>query len=177
MATVSVAESRKIDTPAVQDATIPFSYKRCVECPENDCRKCALGHKDTLIVSPMDPAHRTLIKFHMPVANFQVESCAVQIPAFINNNSTGSIIITKAGLSDWSEDNVNVLNAPDFGTVITNVEIPAYNNLGAIDVTAACKAAIDGEFNLYFAAGNRHFEFPSRESGNPAILHITTKDE
>ncbi|KAJ2613418.1 hypothetical protein H4S08_002221 [Coemansia sp. RSA 1365] len=177
MATVSVAESRNIDTPAVQDATIPFSYKRCEECPENDCRKCALGHENTLIVSPMDPAHRALVKFHMPVANFQVESCAVQIPAFINNNSTGSIVISHAALGDWSEATVNAINAPVIGSVINNLEVPAYNNLGPIDITSACKEAIDGEFNLYFHAGNKRFEFPSRDSGNPAILHIKTKDE
>ncbi|KAJ2607629.1 hypothetical protein H4S08_004755 [Coemansia sp. RSA 1365] len=132
---------------------------------------------NTLVASTIDPGHRALIGFHMPVANFQVESCNVQLPPMINNNLTASVIVSQAGTTSWSEGTVNVGNAPDFGKVIASVELAANNNLGFIDVTPACKAAIDGEFSLYFAAGSNRYEFWSRDSGNPAILHITTKDE
>ncbi|KAJ2607628.1 hypothetical protein H4S08_004754 [Coemansia sp. RSA 1365] len=177
MATVSVAESRNINTPAVQDATILRSSTNCRPCPKSDCNKCAFGRNDTVIASTGVSYYQALVGFHMPVAAFQVESCTVQIPALIKHDKPVSVIVSQAGKTSWSEDTVNSGNAPDFGTVITSVEVPAYNNVGAIDVTPACKAAIDGEFSLYFAAGNNHYEFWSRDSGNPAILHITTKDK
>ncbi|PIA13307.1 hypothetical protein COEREDRAFT_83554 [Coemansia reversa NRRL 1564] len=171
------AESRNIVTPAVQDATIPFSQLACEECPESDCNKCALGREKTLVASTIDPGHRAIIGFHMPVAGFQVEKCYVQIPALLKHNETAYITVSQAGPGSWSENTVNSGNAPFVGAVLESVEVPAYNNLDSVDVTPACKAAVNGEFSLYFGSIFKRYEFWSRDSGNPAILHITTKDE
>ncbi|KAJ2801707.1 hypothetical protein H4R20_003572 [Coemansia guatemalensis] len=176
LATVVVAESRNITTPAVQDATILRSSTTCAECPESDCNKCALGRNNTLVASTGVSYYQALVGFHMPVAAFQVKSCSVQIPAMLRNDKTINVIISQAGTASWSEDTVNSGNAPNFGNVIASVQLPPYNNLGPVDVTTACRSAIEGEFSLYFAAGTERYEFWSRDSGNPALLHITTND-
>ncbi|KAJ2077428.1 hypothetical protein H4R24_005136 [Coemansia sp. RSA 988] len=177
LATAAVAESRTLTTPAVQDATILRSPSICAECPESDCNKCSFGRNNTLVASTGVAFYQSLIGFHMPVAGFQVESCTVQIPALLRHDKTVNVIISHAGTEQWTEDKVNSGNSPAFGTVLTSVELPPNNNLGPIDVTQACRAANQGEFSLYFAAGTERYEFWSRDSGNPALLHITTNDQ
>ncbi|KAJ2077427.1 hypothetical protein H4R24_005135 [Coemansia sp. RSA 988] len=175
---IAVAETRNIDTPAVKDSTILRSTTNCPQCPESNCYKCTLGHNNTLVASSGGLAFlQSLVGFDMPVTGTQVESCRVQIPAFLTHQYPLTVIISSAAATNWDEDTVDGSNAPASGDIITSVDVPAFNNLGAVDISSACKAAVNGEFSIYFSAGSNRYEFWSKDSGNPAILHITTNDD
>ncbi|PIA13306.1 hypothetical protein COEREDRAFT_49424 [Coemansia reversa NRRL 1564] len=175
MLSMLLVESGNVDTPAVKDSTILRSTTYCPQCPENNCYKCTLGHNNTLVASSGGLAFlQSLVGFNMPVAATQVESCTIQIPAFLTHQYPLTVIISLAAATEWNEDTVDGSNAPVAGDIITSVDVPAYNNLGAVDISAACKAAVNGEFSIYFSAGSNRYEFWSKDSGNPAILYIIT---
>ncbi|KAI9472991.1 hypothetical protein LPJ78_005543 [Coemansia sp. RSA 989] len=165
----------KVDTPAVKDSTILRSTVSCANCPESNCYKCTLGHENTLVANTGGLAFiQSLIGFHMPVAASQVTNCTVQIPAFTTRHENPlTVVVSQAASSDWNEDTVNGENAPASGSQIARVDVPAYANLGPVDITPACQSAINGEFSVYFGSGTGRYEFWSKDSGNPAILHIT----
>ncbi|KAJ2309481.1 hypothetical protein H4S02_010269 [Coemansia sp. RSA 2611] len=170
-----LALATAIDTPATKDSTILRSTTSCTSCPENNCYKCTLGHENTLVANTGGLAYiQALIGFHMPVEASQVSNCTIQIPAFTTHEYPFTVIISNAASSDWDEDTVSGENAPAPGSEIAKVYVPAYNNLGPVDITPACQAAVNGEFSVYFGAQSDRFEFWSKDSGNPAILHIQT---
>ncbi|KAJ2722999.1 hypothetical protein GGI07_002956 [Coemansia sp. Benny D115] len=167
-----------IDTPAVKDSTIMRSTVSCPDCPERNCYKCTLGHDVKLTANTGGLAYvSALVGFEMPVGPDQVESCYIQIPAFTSPlQSPITILVSKASGSDWSEDTITAESAPSIGDQVASVNVPAYNNLGPVDITSACQSAdSNGAFSVYFNAQFGYFSFWSRDSGNPAILHITTK--
>ncbi|KAJ2340186.1 hypothetical protein IWW50_006758 [Coemansia erecta] len=174
LASVSSVSGANVDTPAVKDSTILRSTVSCPDCPESNCYKCTLGHDDKLSARTGGLAYiQSLVGFHMPVGASQVTSCTVQIPAFATRHEYPlTVVISQAAASDWNEDTVNGENAPAPGSTIATVDVPAYANLGAVDITPACKAAINGEFSIYFGVQTDSYEFWSKDSGNPAILHI-----
>ncbi|KAJ1856624.1 hypothetical protein H4R99_004897 [Coemansia sp. RSA 1722] len=177
-ATVYAAKTTSgFDTPAVKDSTIYRSTVSCPDCPDRNCYKCTLGHEDKLIANTGGLAYLSaLVGFEMSTDGSNVKSCTVQIPAFSTRlQSPITVLVSKAESSDWSEDTVNGENAPATGDVIASVDVPAYNNLPAVDITPACQVAVDGKFSIYFSASFDHFEFWSKDSGNPAILHVVTK--
>ncbi|KAJ2832726.1 hypothetical protein J3B01_004727 [Coemansia erecta] len=176
LATV-VSVSGNVDTPAVKDSTILRSTVSCSGCPENNCYKCTLGRETTLRASTGGLAYiQSLIGFHMPVEASQVVNCTVQIPAFTTRHENPfTVIISQAAAMDWNEDTITGENAPAPGDTIAQVDVAAYANLGPVDITPACKIAINGEFSVYFGVQADSYEFWSRDSGNPAILHITTE--
>ncbi|KAJ2728723.1 hypothetical protein IW152_005886 [Coemansia sp. BCRC 34962] len=149
----------------------------CTNCPNNNCYECTLGYDQKLVANTGGLAFvQALIGFKMPVSGSSVSSCTIQIPAFTTPLQYPiTVQFFTAALSDWDEDTVTANNAPAAGTLINSVEVPAYNNLVATDITAACQSAgSDGEFSVYLGAQFGHFEFWSKDSGNPAIIHITT---
>ncbi|KAI9504334.1 hypothetical protein GGI25_004370 [Coemansia spiralis] len=175
LATPSAA--KQYDSPAIKDSTIMRSTVSCPDCPDRNCYKCTLGHDDKLTVNTGGLAYnRALIGFHMPVDGSQVTSCTVQVPAFVTPlQSSLNVTVNTANPSDWNEDTVDGENAPDAGDQIAFVTVPSYNNLGPIDITPACQGAVNGEFSVYFGAQFGYYQLWSENSGNPAILHITTK--
>ncbi|KAJ2822072.1 hypothetical protein GGI24_004040 [Coemansia furcata] len=173
----SVSPSGQYTTPATKDSTIMRSTVSCPNCPNYNCYECTLGHNLTLVASTGGLAYiQALIGFKMPVSGSSVASCSIQIPAFTTplQYPVTAQFFTAAS-SDWNEDTVTANNAPAVGTLINSVTVPAYNNLAASDITAACQTATsDGEFSVYIGTQFDRFEFWSKDSGNPAILHITT---
>ncbi|KAJ2741238.1 hypothetical protein GGI20_005322 [Coemansia sp. BCRC 34301] len=173
----SISTGRQYDTPATKDSTIMRSTVSCPTCPNFDCYQCTLGRNETLVANTGGLAFiQALISFDMPVKGSEVASCFIQIPAFKTPLQYPVVVqaFTAASL-DWDEDTVSANSAPDAGSLVNSVEVPAYNNLGPFDITAACQSATDnGEFSVYLGAQFGHFEFWSKDSGNPAILHITT---
>ncbi|KAJ1823035.1 hypothetical protein LPJ56_000345 [Coemansia sp. RSA 2599] len=165
------------DRPAVKDSTIFRSTVSCPDCPDRNCYKCTLGHDSKLKANTGGLAYiSALVGFEMPTDGSNVESCTVQIPAFSTRlQSPITVVVSNAASSDWPEDTVNGENAPALGDEIASVDVPAYNNLPAVDITPACQAAVDGKFSIYFNARFGSFEFWSKDSGNPAILHVVTK--
>ncbi|KAJ2855961.1 hypothetical protein J3B02_001882 [Coemansia erecta] len=157
-------------------STIYRSTVSCPDCPDRNCYKCTLGHENKLIANTGGLAYLgALVGFEMPVDGSNVKSCKVQIPAFSTPlQSPVTVVVSKAESSYWSEDTVDGENAPALGDEIASVDVPAYNNLPAVDITPACQAAINGKFSIYFNARFGHFEFWSKDSGNPAILHVVT---
>ncbi|KAJ2557986.1 hypothetical protein GGH12_006029 [Coemansia sp. RSA 1822] len=173
----AASASGNVDTPAVKDSTILRSTVSCPDCPENNCYKCTLGHENTLRTNTGGLAYvQSLIGFHMPVDASQVINCTVQIPAFTTRHENPfTVVISQAAASDWNEDTVTGENAPAPGDTIAQIDVPAYNNLGPVDITPACKTAINGDFSVYFGVRTDSYEFWSKDSGNPAILHIGTE--
>ncbi|KAJ2890077.1 hypothetical protein GGI21_006314 [Coemansia aciculifera] len=112
----------------------------------------------------------------MPVKGSSVASCYIQIPAFTTPlQSAITVQAFTASSSDWNEDTVTADNAPTAGSLVNEMQVPAFNNLGPFDITAACKTADkNGKFSVYLGAQFGRYEFWSKDSGNPSILHITT---
>ncbi|KAL5365129.1 hypothetical protein BJX96DRAFT_179560 [Aspergillus floccosus] len=168
-------------TPATKDSTIFRSTVSCPACPDRNCYKCTLGHNDTLVANTGGLAYlRWLVDFDLPaeVAPAAVTSCTVQFPGFVAPVGAGiNVTVSTAVSSDWDEDTVTAENAPDAGDVLSTVEVPAYANLPALDVTGACRGAGgDGAFSIYVGTVFGRMEVWSKDSGNPAILHVSYDD-
>ncbi|KAJ2845338.1 hypothetical protein IWW36_004821 [Coemansia brasiliensis] len=174
LASVVPVYCAKIDTPAIKDSTILRSTVSCANCPESNCYKCTLGHEQTLEANTGGLAFiQSLIGFHMPVDASQVTNCTIQIPAFTTQHEYPlTVVVSQAAASDWDEDTVDGENAPAPGNQIAEAEVPAFANLGPVDITPACQSAVNGEFSVYFGSKTDHYKFWSKDSGNPAILHI-----
>ncbi|KAI7819880.1 hypothetical protein BX661DRAFT_146984 [Kickxella alabastrina] len=168
--------SRNYAYPATKDSTILRSTVSCPSCPENNCYKCTLGNATTLVANTGGLAYsRALIGFQMSVPGSSITSCSIQIPAFVAPlQAPITVVIGRAESSWWSEDRVTGENAPEELEEVASVDVPAFNNLGPTDITKACQKAVNGSFSVYFSARFGHFEFWSKNSGNPAILHVTT---
>ncbi|KAJ2022805.1 hypothetical protein GGI06_001666 [Coemansia sp. S85] len=168
---------QRYDRPATKDSTIMRSTVSCTNCTNNNCYECTLGHDQKLVANTGGLAFvQALIGFKMPVSGSSVSSCTIQIPAFTAPLQYPiTVQFFTAASSNWNEDTITANNAPAPGALINSVDVPAYNNLAASDITAACQSAgSDGKFSVYLGAQFGHFEFWSKDSGNPAIIHITT---
>ncbi|KAM0441275.1 hypothetical protein ACHAPT_000584 [Fusarium lateritium] len=176
---LSLAQATEVSRPALKDSTILRSTVSCPECPDRNCYKCTLGHNETLQANTGGLAYvRTIIGFKLPVPARRVTKCTVQTPAFTKlPEFPVTVTVSAAKTSNWNEDTVNGENAPDSGEVFNTVNVPALSNLPAFDVTPACKAASkDRQFSIYLGAQSGSFAIWSKDSGNPAILHITYED-
>ena len=173
---ISLSQATDVSRPAVKDSTILRSTVSCPECPDHNCYKCTLGHNDTLQANTGGLAYvRSLIGFELPVPPDQVTKCTVQVPAFTKLPQFElDVTVAAATSSDWDEDTVDGENAPDSGDVFNTVNVPALSNLPAFDVTPACKSASNGgQFSIYLSTKSDSFSIWSKDSGNPAILHVT----
>ena len=177
---LSLSQAAEISRPALKDSTILRSTTGCPNCPDLDCYKCTLGHEDTIDASTGARSYvRSIIGFELPVPSGNVQKCMVQTPAFTELRPHPlDVTVAAAKASDWEEDTINGANAPESGVIFNTVNVPAYSNLQAFDVTPACQAASeDGQFSIYLAAVSGSFKIWSKDSGNPAILHVTYKEE
>ncbi|KAJ1963604.1 hypothetical protein GGI12_001961 [Dipsacomyces acuminosporus] len=168
--------ARKYDRPAIKDSTILRSTVSCPNCPVRNCYKCRLGHEKTLQANTGGLAFvRTLIGFRMPVDGSLVAKCTLQIPAFTTPlQYPVNVTFSRALSSSWNEGTVTGENAPDSGPPFNSVTVPAHTNMGPIDITQACRWANRRRFSIYIGTQFGRIEFWSKDSGNPAILHITT---
>ncbi|KAF7596626.1 hypothetical protein BBP40_000548 [Aspergillus hancockii] len=172
-----ITASFAIDRPAIKDSTIFQSTMGCVNCPDNDCYKCTRGHENTLQASTGGlPQIRSLIGFQLPVASTSVKACTVQFPAFTTYLQTSvNITVSRALSSSWDEDTITAENTPESSDVFRQIEVEAYANMGAIDITPACQRAdADGNFSIYLGTRLGWFEIWSKDARSPAVLHITT---
>ncbi|KAJ2777121.1 hypothetical protein H4R18_005319 [Coemansia javaensis] len=161
--------------PATKDATIVQSSSSCPACPQSNCNKCTWGTGKTLSASlGANTRTRALIGFTLPYDGSLVKSCFLQMPGFDPKNSVGvTVQINQAEHKDWTEATVNGENAPATWTQGTNVAVAAYNNLPAVDISQICRSSQNRQFSIYISSPGTEFKFPSKESGNPAILHVT----
>ncbi|KAL2826816.1 hypothetical protein BDW59DRAFT_60958 [Aspergillus cavernicola] len=174
----TTSQATIINRPAIKDSTILRSTVSCTGCPESDCYKCTYGSADTLRVNTGGHAWiRSLIGFQLPedVEPSTVTKCTVQFPAFKELPPTGfDLTVVPAVSSDWDEETVNGNNAPAATDAITIVSVPELTNPPLLDVTDACQAADDdGQFSIYLGVEFGSYEIWSKDSGNPAVLHIT----
>ncbi|KAJ4178491.1 hypothetical protein NW767_014844 [Fusarium falciforme] len=176
---ITLSEATEVSRPALMDSTILRSTVSCPECPERNCYKCTLGHNETLQANTGGLAYvRSLIGFKLPVPAKQVTKCTIQTPAFTKLPQFPiNVTVAAAKTSKWNEDTVDGENSPDSGEVFNTVNAPALSNLPAFDVTPACKSVSkDRQFSIYLGAESGSFAIWSKDSGNPAILHITYED-
>ncbi|KAA8648048.1 hypothetical protein EYZ11_006106 [Aspergillus tanneri] len=172
-----------ISRPAIKDSTILRSTVSCVNCPDKNCNKCTLGHEKTLKANTGGHAYlRWLVGFCLPesLSSTSVTKCNVQFPGFTQHGgypAPVNVTVSRAVSSKWNEEDVTAGNAPDEDNVSTSVvNVPAYSNLEALDVTEACKRADEnGEFSIYVGTQSGTMEVWSLDSGNAAILHVTTE--
>ncbi|KAI8867824.1 hypothetical protein GQ42DRAFT_164541 [Ramicandelaber brevisporus] len=163
--------------PAIKDSTILRSTVTCPNCPERNCYKCTLGHEPTLRANTGGLAFvRSLVGFQLPVPVASVTKCTVQFPGLKELRQFPlNVTVAVANSSNWCENTVTGENAPDSAAPFVTALVPAYSNIPAIDITPACKSAgYDGQFSIYLGAQFDSFEIWSKDSGNPAILHITS---
>ncbi|KAL4888932.1 hypothetical protein BDV59DRAFT_196036 [Aspergillus ambiguus] len=181
LALIPTIQAAQTDTPATKDSTIYRSTVNCPQCPDGNCYKCTLGHNDTLIANTGGLAYlRWLVGFELPAETTaaDVTACTVQFPGLVTPVAAAfNVTVAPATSSDWDEDSVTGENAPDAGDVFTNVEVPAYAHLPALDVTPACQGADgQGAFSIYVGTVFGRMEVWSKDSGNPAILHVSYGD-
>lgn len=172
---VTAAPGGKVSQPASKDATILRSSTGCPQCPESNCYKCTLGHDDTLEASLGARAFvNFLVGFELTVPTSKIKECTVQFPAFTKPRPAPvNVTISRAKSSDWDEDTVNGENAPEPDARFASYPVDAYANMGALDITPACKAADDqGRFTIAVGTETGGIEIWSKDSGNPAILHV-----
>ncbi|KAI9375707.1 hypothetical protein BJX61DRAFT_539578 [Aspergillus egyptiacus] len=170
-----------INRPAIKDATIFRSTISCPECPQDDCYKCTYGFEDTLRVNTGGLAWiRSIVGFQFPedVDPSAITECTVQFPAFKKLPPTGfDMTVVPAAWSDWDEETVNGDNAPASTDSVMVMSVPALTNPPLLDVTNACQMADDdGQFSIYLGVEYGSYEIWSKDSGSPAILHITYDD-
>jgi hypothetical protein len=173
---ISFSQATEIARPALKDSTILRSTVSCMNCPDLNCYKCTLGHNDTLQANTGGLAYiRSIVGFKLPVAASSVTKCTVQMPAFTKlPEYPVNVTVARAKSSTWTEDTIDGENAPDAGDVFNTVNVPALSNLPAFDVTPACKkAAKNGGFSIYLGTESGSFAIWSKDSGNPAVLHIS----
>ncbi|KAL2848088.1 hypothetical protein BJY01DRAFT_162781 [Aspergillus pseudoustus] len=174
----TVSQATILDRTAIKDSTILRSTVSCTACPDNDCYKCTYGLEDNLRANTGGLAWiRSLVGFQLPenVDSSDVTKCTVQFPAFTSLPQYDfNLTVVPAVSSDWDEDTVNGNNAPDSTDDVTLVPVPALTNPPLLDVTSACQNADEnGQFSIYLGAAFGSFEIWSKDSGNPAVLHIT----
>lgn len=167
--------AKEISIPAIKDSTILRSTVSCPNCPDRNCYKCTLGHENTLQANTGGLAYiRALVGFELPVPSSSVTGCSVQFPAFTQPlQFPVNVTVARAASSEWNEDTVDGENAPDSKRPFTMVTVPVNTNMGPINITQACRhAASDGQFSIYLGTQFDQIEIWSKDSGNPAILHI-----
>ncbi|ORX67766.1 hypothetical protein DL89DRAFT_268980 [Linderina pennispora] len=166
-------------TQATKDATIVRSTASCPDCPNSNCNECAQGLRKTLVANTGGLAYiRMIIGFTLPVEKSQVRACHLSLPGFvIPLKSNVTVNFWQAVSSDWDEATITGNNAPDAGAQIASVTVPANTNMTAVDITPAClNADEEGNFSVYVGTQFDRIELWSKESGNPAILHIVDAD-
>ncbi|KAL4922728.1 hypothetical protein BDW62DRAFT_2319 [Aspergillus aurantiobrunneus] len=173
----TTSQATQINRPAIKDSTILRSTVSCTECPENDCYKCTYGSEDRLRANTGGRAWiRSLVGFQLPdgLDPSTITECTVQFPAFTELPETGfNLTVVPAVSSDWDEATVNGNNAPASTDAITVIPVPALTNPPLLDVTNACQTASDdGQFSIYLGADFGSYEIWSKDSGNPAVLHM-----
>ncbi|KAL3461489.1 hypothetical protein BJX64DRAFT_260680 [Aspergillus heterothallicus] len=172
------SEATIINRPAIKDSTILRSTVSCTACPDNDCYKCTYGLENNLRANTGGLAWiRSLVGFQLPegMNPSAVTQCTVQFPAFTRLPQYDiNLTVVPAVSSDWDEETVNGNNAPASTDDVSIIPVPALTNPPLIDVTNACQGADeDGQFSIYVGADFGSFEIWSKDSGNPAVLHIT----
>ncbi|KAF9585183.1 hypothetical protein BGW38_003527 [Lunasporangiospora selenospora] len=175
---INMSQAAKLDTPATKDSTILRSTVSCWECPDRNCYKCTKGHEKTLQANTGGHAFiRSLIGFRLSKKVKSVTSCHVQFPAFVRQLEYGTnVTFAIAASSSWDESTVDGNNAPGSGNPFVTIHVPPKQNMGPIDITPACKkAAKDGQFSIYLGTVFGTIEIYSKDSGNPAILHVIYK--
>ncbi|KAG0035909.1 hypothetical protein BGZ82_004937 [Podila clonocystis] len=188
VAIANVAHAGFYITEATKDATVVNSVlKTCKSCPRSECTRCNHGYDDTLDISSNPNAnprlrstHRALIGFKLPkVSVKEIEACYLEFPDFTRQrNSPIELKFAFTGSNDWDEDTVDGHNAPDIASPFKRTEVPAGSkNMGVIDATKACtEGEIDGEFSIFIEAVDGSVKIPSRETGQPALLHVITRE-
>lgn len=173
----TASQAAQVNRPATKDSTIMRSTVSCADCPGNDCYQCTYGSGDRLRANTGGLAWiRSIVGFKIPgeVDPSTITQCTVQFPAFTKLPEYGfNLTVSPAVSSDWDEATVNGNNAPPSTDAINVIPVPALTNPPLLDITDACKSGgDDGQFSIYIGAEFGSFEIWSKDSGNPAILHI-----
>ncbi|KAL4793610.1 hypothetical protein BDV19DRAFT_391036 [Aspergillus venezuelensis] len=173
----TASRATQISRPSIKDATIMRSTVSCAECPESNCHKCTYGSDARLRASTGGLTWvRSIVGFQLPddVDPSTITECTVQFPAFTELPRSGfNLTVAPAVSSDWDEATVNGENAPAPTDALDIYSIPALTNPPLLDVTTACQIADnDGQFSIYLGAEFGSYEVWSKDSGNPAVLHI-----
>ncbi|KAI8064698.1 hypothetical protein BC940DRAFT_242015 [Gongronella butleri] len=172
---VDAYSQNEVSVSSTKDSTIYTSTVICPACPESSCYKCTRGHEKTLQANTGGPAYvRILIGFKLSVPSSLVNGCTIQLPKFTQAlQAPINVTIAQATSSDWDENTVDGMNAPDSDDPFTMVTVPAHTNLGPIDITQACKnAGGDDLFSIYVGTQFGRIEIGSLDSGEPSTLHL-----
>ncbi|KAL4911282.1 hypothetical protein BDW74DRAFT_172748 [Aspergillus multicolor] len=179
----TTSQAAQINRPSVKDSTILRSTVTCVECPERSCYQCRYGAETNLRANTGGLAWiRSLVGFRLDLPEDRypddITKCTVQFPAFTKlPEAAFNLTVSPAVSSDWDEVTVNADNAPASTDDLTVYHVPALTNPPLLDVTNACwLAGDDGQFSIYLGAEFGSYEIWSKDSGNPAVLHIYYDD-
>lgn len=169
------APGGEVTLPASKDSTILRSTTNCPNCPDHNCYKCTLGHDDILEASSGARALvRFLVGFELSVPASKIKECTVQFPAFTKPRPTPvNVTISRAQSSDWDEATVNGENVPEADVIFASYPVAANANMGPLDITPACRGAdAKGKFTIEVGTESGGIKIWSKDSGNPAILHV-----
>ncbi|KAG0221784.1 hypothetical protein BGW41_006531 [Actinomortierella wolfii] len=186
VSTLTLSHALENSTVTTKDSTIRRSNQTCSNCPDRLCSKCRYGKDPTLMVHwGFKDCIQVLVGFVLPkealTSSSEITACSIQFPPFTYPPYRGdNVTITVAKSSDWEEDTVSAETAPEAeeGGPLVIIEVPPFTHLGPIDVTPVCqkaKGSADGQFSIYLGTANYlgYYELWSKDSGKPAILHVT----
>ncbi|KAG0221785.1 hypothetical protein BGW41_006532 [Actinomortierella wolfii] len=181
--TLTLSLALEKSTPAIKDSTVVFYWFTCWECPDNECSKCRFGNDPILTIQAGGRADtRALVGFTLPdevlAPSSEITSCSIQFPPFAYPlEFGGKFHVFLADSSDWEEEAVSRETAPGREyDPLADIEVLSYENLGPIDVTPACQkvqGSADGQFSIYLTTEIGYHTIWSKDSGNPATLHVT----
>ncbi|KAL4768873.1 hypothetical protein BDW60DRAFT_113131 [Aspergillus nidulans var. acristatus] len=179
----TTSQAAQLNRPSVKDSTILRSTVSCPDCPESNCYKCRYGSEKTLRANTGGLAWiRSLVGFRLDLPEDiypdDITKCTVQFPAFTKlPNSAFNMTVIPAVSTDWDEVTVNGENAPASTDDVAVYPVQALTNPPLLDVTEACWLADDdGQFSIYLGAEFGSYEIWSKDSGNPAVLHVYYDD-
>ncbi|KAJ2156663.1 hypothetical protein GGF46_005035 [Coemansia sp. RSA 552] len=111
---------------------------------------------------------RILLGFNLPGAirdPSRIVQCRLNIPKPKDNVHENYVLTASAASNNWEESSVDARTQLGQGRVIGASAMRNGKHRGAIDVTAACRAAQQGRFSLLVDSNQPHVVFHSRNSG------------
>ncbi|KAJ2877925.1 hypothetical protein IWW38_006452 [Coemansia aciculifera] len=164
--------------PLSKDAGLVYTNMMCGTTP---CGTTNLSNQPTYtaFLGNRD-FRRILMSYSMPsdVTDMSsIESCTLMLPQPVTSSGSGSFYSLSISplMGDYDASTVTPKSAPPAGPSIA--QYSSTDNLmpPSVDVTDACKAAVNGNVGLMIDSYGGPVTFPTKLGGSTAQLMITTK--
>ncbi|KAJ2001598.1 hypothetical protein GGI04_003673 [Coemansia thaxteri] len=164
--------------PLSKDAGLVYTNMMCGSTP---CSTTNLSDKTsyTAFLGNRD-FRRILMSYAMPsdiTDMSNIESCTLMMPQPMSSGAGGSSYMLSVSplLADYDASTVTPMTAPMSGSTIAQFTSADNVMPPSVDITDACKAAVNGNVGLVLDSYGGPVTFPTKLGGSSAQLMITTK--